>query len=75
MAQKDDKIKEIIRELAAQFFSRESNRTSMITVTGGDGADPISGSNWIVDNVTVRKANTDAVKVSLKMTRFGGVTQ
>ncbi len=36
MAQKDDKIKEIIRELAAQFFSRESNRTSMITVTGVD---------------------------------------
>ena len=34
MSQKDDKIKEIIRELAAQFFSRESNRTSLITVTG-----------------------------------------
>lgn len=34
MSQKDDKIKEIIRELAANFFSRESNRQSMITVTG-----------------------------------------
>ena len=33
MSQKDDKIKEIIRELAADFFSRESNRTSLITVT------------------------------------------
>lgn len=32
--QKDDKLKEIIRELAAEFFSRESNRTSLITVTG-----------------------------------------
>lgn len=30
---KEDKIKEIIRELAAQFFSRVSNRLSLITVT------------------------------------------
>lgn len=34
MSQKDDKVKEIIRELAAEYFSRESNRTSLITVTG-----------------------------------------
>ena len=34
MSQKEEKIKEIIRELAAQFFSRESNRTSLITITG-----------------------------------------
>ncbi len=34
MKQKDEKIKEVIRELAAQFFSRESNRTSLITITG-----------------------------------------
>jgi len=33
MSQKEDKIKEIIRELSASFFSRESNRLSMITVT------------------------------------------
>jgi ribosome-binding factor A len=33
MGQKDDKIREILRELAADFFSRESNRTSLITVT------------------------------------------
>ncbi len=32
--QKDDKLKEIIRELAAEYFSRESNRQSLITVTG-----------------------------------------
>jgi ribosome-binding factor A len=36
MAQKDEKIKEIIRELAADFFSRESNRQSLITITGVD---------------------------------------
>ena len=34
MSQKDDKLKEIIRELAAEYFSRESNRQSLITVTG-----------------------------------------
>lgn len=42
MNQKDFKVKEILRELAAQYFSRESNRTSLITVTdielGGRGS-------------------------------------
>lgn len=33
-ASRDDKLKELIRELAAEFFSRESNRQSLITVTG-----------------------------------------
>ena len=33
MSQKDEKMKEVIRELAAEFFSRESNRTSLITIT------------------------------------------
>jgi len=33
MNQKDTKIKEILRELAARFFSREANRLSMITIT------------------------------------------
>ncbi len=32
-AQKDDKLKEIIRELAAEYFSREANRLSLITIT------------------------------------------
>ncbi len=34
MNQKDEKMKEIIRELAAEYFQRESNRTSLITITG-----------------------------------------
>lgn len=34
MSQKDQKIEEIIRALAADFFSRESNRQSLITITG-----------------------------------------
>jgi ribosome-binding factor A len=33
MDQKEQKIKEIIRELAADYFSRESNRQSLITIT------------------------------------------
>ncbi len=32
-AQKNDKLKELIRELAAEYFSRESNRLSLITIT------------------------------------------
>lgn len=31
--QKNQKVQEMIRELAASFFSRESNRLSMITIT------------------------------------------
>ena len=34
MADKDLKLQEMIRELAAEFFSRESNRQSLITITG-----------------------------------------
>ena len=33
MQQKHNKIKEMLRELAAEFFSRTSNRLSMITIT------------------------------------------
>lgn len=33
MNPKDQKVKEILRELAADFFSRESNRLSLITIT------------------------------------------
>ena len=33
MTQKDEKIQSIIKELAAEYFSRNSNRQSMITVT------------------------------------------
>ncbi|MDE2037893.1 MAG: ribosome-binding factor A [Patescibacteria group bacterium] len=36
MDQKSLKLKELLRGLAADFFSKESNRTSLITVTGVD---------------------------------------
>ena len=34
MDQKENKIAEIIREMAAEYFSRESNRQSLMTITG-----------------------------------------
>ena len=34
MNQKDERLKEVLRALVAEYFSRESNRTSLITVTG-----------------------------------------
>ncbi len=33
MNDKNEKLKEMIRELAAEYFSRESNRQSLITIT------------------------------------------
>ncbi len=33
MNQKDLKLRELIRSFAAEYFSRESNRTSLITIT------------------------------------------
>ncbi|MEN9524380.1 MAG: hypothetical protein RL536_449 [Candidatus Parcubacteria bacterium] len=32
--QKEQKFAELIRELAAEYFSRQSNRQSLITITG-----------------------------------------
>ncbi len=32
--QKDQKMKGVLRELASEFLMRESNRTSLITITG-----------------------------------------
>lgn len=45
---------------------------SKITI-GASSDEPISGSNWIVQTVTVRKSNTDAAKVSLKVIRYKSI--
>lgn len=34
MIRKDEKLKSIVREAAAEFFLRESNKTALLTVTG-----------------------------------------
>ena len=47
---------------------------SMITI-GAESSDPVSGSNWLVDSIMVRKSNTDACKIQLKITRYAGVIQ
>jgi ribosome-binding factor A len=36
MSVKEVKLKELIRTLAAEYFSRQSNRQSLITVTGAE---------------------------------------
>lgn len=36
MSDRQDKVANLLRELAAQFLSRESNNTSLITVTGSN---------------------------------------
>lgn len=48
---------------------------TMISLTGPADGDPISGSNWLCNNVTIRRTNTDVTKIQLKLTRYGGITQ
>jgi len=48
---------------------------TLVTVVAGDTNDPLTGTNWIVDTVSVKATNTDAKKVALKLTRYAGITQ
>lgn len=43
-----------------------------ITV-GASSDDPLSGSNWLVDDVSVRRTNTDAAKINLKLMRYKNI--
>ena len=47
----------------------------MISLTGPDASDPMTGTNWIVQTNTIRRTNTDATKIQAKVIRYGGVTQ
>ena len=38
MSQRNEKVTNIIKELAAQFLGRENNRTSLITVTSANAS-------------------------------------
>ena len=46
---------------------------TMITLSGPDSSDPVAGSNWIVQSLTLRRTNTEASKIALKCVRYGGV--
>ena len=46
----------------------------MVGLSGPDTSDPLSGSNWIIQTVTIRRTNTDATKIQLKAVRYGGVS-
>ena len=48
---------------------------TMVSLSGPPDGDPISGSNWLVNGVTLRRTNTDCTKIQLKVTRYGGITQ
>lgn len=37
---------------------------------GADATDPVSGSGWIIQSAVIKKANTDACKVTLKGIRY-----
>jgi len=41
---------------------------------GADSADPISGSGWIIQSTVIKRANTDATKVTLKGIRYLGIS-
>ena len=40
---------------------------------GADSNDPISGSSWIIQSAIIKKANTDACKVTLKGVRYPAI--
>lgn len=42
-------------------------------LVGTSANDPISGSNWIIQSVAIRRTNTDAAKVTLKAVRYKGI--
>lgn len=46
---------------------------SKITI-GADAGDPVSGSGWIVQSIIVKKANTDACKLTAKAIRYLAIT-
>ena len=68
MSLKEDKIREIIRMLAAEFFSRESNRTSLITITN---VALKSGGSIAVILVTVLPVEKEEDAVSFIHRRLG----
>lgn len=41
---------------------------------GADAGDPISGSGWIVQSIVIKRANTDACKLTAKAVRYLAIT-
>lgn len=68
MSQKDEKLKELIREKAADYFSRESNRTSLITVTG---VELKSRNSRAVILITVLPENQEAAALDFAHRQLG----
>ena len=48
---------------------------TMVALTGPDASDPVIGTNWLIQGITIRRTNTDATKIQLKAVRYAGVQQ
>ena len=65
-----------IEYVASSATSIDGNATitkpdqGAIVTVGAATGDAISGSNWLVESVTQKEMNTDAVKVTLKLIRY-----
>lgn len=67
---KHDKLQELLRELAAAYFSRESNRQSLITITS---VEVLSRGGRAIIRITVLPENQEEAAVefmSRKLTDF-----
>jgi ribosome-binding factor A len=67
MANKYEKLQELLRELAAQFFSRKSNRQSLITVTS---VEVLSRGGRAIIRVTVLPENQEEAAVEFMSRRL-----
>lgn len=52
------------------FGTNVCQQAAKITIGAGF---PVSGTSWIIDDVLIRATNTDAMKITLKGTRYPGI--
>lgn len=55
MNQRKDKVANFIKELTAEFLARETNRTSLITVTGADCSPDLKRATVLITVLPVEK--------------------
>jgi hypothetical protein len=67
MPNKHDKLQELLRELAASFFSRESNRQSLITITS---VEVLSRGGRAIIRITVLPENQEEAAVEFMSRRL-----
>ena len=70
MADRNGRVQEIIRQLAAQYLSIESNRTSLITVTGIDVSSDGKSATILISVLPVDASDSALNFVKRKRTDF-----